>query len=344
MKRKENPEQFNASNERNKYKYRIHVKCAWKKDEKTIIAELKYLREYEIFSSFGGFENFDNMKANKYIDYLFDCGYSASYANDALRTLRVFLTWLAKQKGYRSKIEFNDIDYLNLSNNQKRASRAPEHKRSYTYDQIIQTIRKMPSDTMIQRRNKALISTNAACSLRVSELRTIKLKNLIQEDGKCFIHVNAKDIKSKFAKSRYADFVQLPQDIFDNILNWKKELVQKYGFGDKDLFFPKIPNNFNQLNLLESNITKEEIKSCCQIREIFRTAFETADLEYINPHNFRHTRAKFSEKQSPRYLNAISKSLGHKTVGVTLSSYSDLSVDEQREIIAEVKIPSDSHH
>lgn len=294
MKKKEKQDHFNPANERIKYKYRIHVKRALKKDEKTIIAELKYLREYEIFSLFVGFEKYDSTQADKYINYLFDQDYSLSYINDALRTLKVFLGWLERQKGYRSKVNYNDIDYLNITNNQRRASKATEHKKSYSFDQIVKTIRQMPSRTMLERRNKAIISANALCSLRISELRTIKLKNLIEEEGKCFIHINPKDIDSKFAKARYADCVALPQDIFDNLINWKNELIAKFGFTGKDPLFPKIPSNFNQFNLLESTITKEEIKSGSQMRDIFKTAFVSAGLEYINPHNFRHTRTKFA--------------------------------------------------
>jgi integrase/recombinase XerD len=338
MKIKEKREQFNPKNERIKYQYRIHIKRAIKKDDKTIIAELKYLREYELFSCFADFETFNSTKANKYIDYLFDQDYSLSYINDALRTLKVFLTWLERQKGYRSKLNYNDIDYLNITNNQRRAAKATEHKKSYSFDQIVKTIRQMPDKAMIERRNKAIISANALCSLRISELRTIKLKNLIEEEGKCFIHINPKDIDSKFAKARYADCIALPQDIFDNLINWKSELVAKFQFTSKDPLFPKIPNNFNQLNLLESTMTKEEIKSGSQMRDIFKNAFEKAGLEYINPHNFRHTRARFASKQSPQYLNATRQSLGHKNIDTTFNSYGELSTYEQREVIYVVKV------
>ena len=340
MKKKEKQDQFNASNERIKYKYRIHVKRALKKDEKTIIAELKYLREFEIFSLFVGFEKYDSTQADKYVNYLFDQEYSLSYINDALRSLKVFLTWLERQKGYRSKINYNDIDYLNISNSQRKIAKATEHKRSYSFEQIINTIRQIPSETMIQRRNKAIISTNALCSLRVSELRTIKLKNLIEEDGQCFIHINPKDIASKTAKTRYADFAGLPQDIFDNVINWKNELT-KLGFINKDPLFPKIPSNFNQFNLLESSITKDEIKSSSQMRDIFKNTFQSAGLEYINPHNFRHTRTRFAMKQSPEYLNATRQSLGHKNIDTSFNSYGELSIYEQRKIIGNVTIAKD---
>lgn len=340
MKIKEKRDQFNPKNERIKYQFRVHTKRSVKKDEKTIIAELKYLREYELFDNFADFATYNNTKADKYINYLFDQDYSLSYINDALRTLKVFLSWLERQKGFRSKINYNDIDYLNITNNQRRAAKATEHKRSYSFDQIIKTIRQIPETTIIERRNKAIISANALCSLRISELRTIKLKNLIEEDGKCFIHINPKDIDAKFAKARYADCVQLPQDIFDNLINWRGELI-KLGFTSKDPLFPKIPSNFNQLNLLESVMTKEEIKSSSQMRDIFKQAFQKVGLEYINPHNFRHTRARFASKQSPEYLNATRQALGQKNIDTTLGSYGELSIYEQREVISSIKISND---
>ena len=85
-------------------------------------------------------------------------------------------------------------------------------------------------------------------------------------------------------------------------------------------------------------MTKEEIKSGSQMRDIFKNAFVSAGFEYINPHNFRHTRARFASKQSPQYLNATRQCLGQKNIDTTLNSYGELSMYEQRESIASVKI------
>ena len=79
MKIKEKREQSNPKNERIKYQFRIHTKRAIKKDEKTIIAELKYLREYELFDNFADFETYNSTKADQYVNYLFDQDYSLSY-------------------------------------------------------------------------------------------------------------------------------------------------------------------------------------------------------------------------------------------------------------------------
>ena len=180
MKIKEKQDQFKPENERIKYKYRIHVRRAFKKDEATICESLKHVRDYEIFTNFADFKTFNNFIADKYINHLFDKELSASYINDNIRILKEFLRWLERQKGYRSKINYNDIDYLNISNNQKRTAKATEYKKAYTFKQIIKTIRLMPETTTIQRRDKAIISLNAHCGLRVSELRTVKIRNLIE--------------------------------------------------------------------------------------------------------------------------------------------------------------------
>lgn len=330
---KEKQDQFNPENERVKYKYRIHIKRALKKDEKTIFETLKHIRDYEIFDDFSSFKTFNNAIANKYIDHLFNKQLSLSYINDNIRYLKEFLRWLERQKGYRSKINYNDIDYLNISNNQKRTAKATEYKKAYTYNQILKTIRQMPNATQIQKRNKAIISLNALCGLRISELRTVKIKNLIQEEGKYFIYVNPKDMQVKFAKSRNANFMPLPQDIIDNVINWKNYLL-KQGFKEKDPLFPIIPNNFNQYNLLESNIKPQEIKSNTTMLNIFKKAFTTAGFEYINPHNFRHTIVRFAEKRTPEFLNAVRQSLGHKSINTTLQSYGELSEYEQRNRIS----------
>ena len=106
MKIKEKREQFNPKNERIKYQFRIHTKRAIKKEGETIIAELKYLREYELFSCFANFETYNSTKADKYINYLFDQDYSLSYINDALNLEGFFnLAGKAKRLPIQNKLQ-----------------------------------------------------------------------------------------------------------------------------------------------------------------------------------------------------------------------------------------------
>lgn len=327
---------FNPKNERMKYKYRVHLKRIGRKDDKTMIEELKHLRGYEVYKDFQDFAGFNEEVADKYINYLLRDDFSLSYINDNLRVLRAFLNWLRNQRGYKSKISYNHIEYLGLTNNQRKTAKAPEYKKAYKYQQILTVIRNMPERTLIERRNKAILSLQALCCMRVSELRTIKIKNIIEEDGCYFVYANPKDMQIKYAKLRQANFLPLPDDIKQNIISWRDYLIGQ-GFKENAPLFPQIPATFNQHNLLETHLTMNEIKSDTTFRDIFRRAFEAAGIAYINPHSFRHTLARFAEKQSPEFLNAVRQSLGHSSIDTTLDSYGRLSNQEQTRRFNETK-------
>ncbi len=335
IKKDKKPDQYNPINERIKYKYRQHLRRIGQKDEKTVLAALKHIRDFEIFMDFAGFEKFNDHVADKYIQGMFKANLSLSYITDNIRALKDFLNWLERQRGYRSKISYNHIDYLNISRNQRNTAKATEYQKAYKFEQIIQTIRQMPNKTEKDKRDRAIISLQALCSLRISELRTVKIKSLIEEDGQYFIYVCPKNMSVKFAKTRHAVFVPLPDDIIANVIQWR-DYIRSLGFKDVDPLFPKIDNHFGRTNLLEQTIKKEEIKSNTTIRNIFRKAFETAGFEYIKPHSFRKTLARYAETQSPALLNAVRQNLGHSSIDTTLSSYGQLSMAEQRKIISGV--------
>lgn len=335
--KEDNHNRRNPVNERAKYKYRIHLKRIGRKDDKSIIAALKHIRDYEIFTGFGSFASYNDTVADKYINSLFDRELSLSYIDDNIRMLKEFLRWLERQKGYRSKINYNHIDHLNISDNQRKTAKATAYKRSHKYPEILATIRLMLDTTIIQKRNKAMLSLQALCGLRVSELRTVKIQNLIQEDGVYFIYVNPKDMSVKFAKTRHANFMPLPEDILKNVLNWRDYLLN-HGFTGKAPLFPQIPNQFNQSNLLETSLTHNEIKSNTTIRDVFETAFIAAGYEYLRVHSFRHTIIRFAGKQPPEFLNAVRQSLGHSSIDTTCQSYGELSEYEQRNRISNAKL------
>lgn len=331
------PDRYNAKNERMKYAYRKHLSRIGRKDEKTIVGALRHIRDFELFIDFTGFEVFNDHVADKYIQNLFRLKLSLSYIVDNIRTLKEFLSWLERQRGYRSKINFNHLDYLNISQNQQKEAKAMEYQKTYKYEQIIDVIRKMPKATDKDKRNKSLISLQALCTLRISELRTVKIKNLIEEDGQYFIHVCPKSMSVKFAKTRQVIFISLPDDIIANVIEWRNYLLL-LGFRDGDPLFPKIDNRFGATNLLEQSIRKEEIRSDTVIRDVFKSAFENAGLAYINPHSFRKTLARYAQTQSPAFLNAVRQNLGHSSIDTTLNSYGQLSLPEQRRIIGENSI------
>ena len=330
------PSQFNATNERTKVKYRTHIRRIGQKDEKTILANLKHIRDFEIFINFAGFEKFNADIADKYIQGMFSIELSLSYITDNIRALKDFLNWLERQRGYRSKINYNHIEYLNISRNQRKKAKSMEYQKAYTYEQIIKAIRLMPERTIKDKRNKAIVSLQALCTLRISELRTVKISSLIKEDDTWFIHVSPKNMQTKFAKTRQCVFVSLPDDIKANVINWR-DYLKLIGFRDGDPLFPAIDNRFNQQNLLEANIANNAIKSDTTLRNVFKACFTNAGMDYINPHSFRKTLARFAQTKSPAFLNAVRQNLGHSSIDPTLNSYGQLSHYDQRRIITEIE-------
>ena len=329
-------DKYHPANERMKYKYRVHLRRALKRDDKTITATLKHIREYEIYMNFVGFEKFNDHIADKFIMHMTSNDLPLSFINDNIRALRDFLKWLERQRGYKSKINYNHIDYLNLSNNQRNTAKASEYKQSYKIEQILKAIRAMPTITDKDKRDRAIISLQAHCALRVGELRAVKIKNIIEEDGRYFVYVSPKDMGVKFAKTRHAYFLPLPQDITDNVISWRDHIIS-LGFNTNDPLFPKIDSRFGKNNLLEKTVIREGIKSNTTIRDIFKKAFTDAGYEYIRPHSFRHTWARHAESISPAFLNTVRQCLGHDSIDTTLNSYGQSSLADQRSVIAGIE-------
>jgi integrase len=71
------------------------------------------------------------------------------------------------------------------------------------------------------------------------------------------------------------------------------------------------------------------------IREIFRRAFSAAGLPYYNPHSFRDmlVHHAMTLDLTPEQMKAWSQNLGHADVLTTLTSYGQVPVHRQGELI-----------
>lgn len=325
---------FNPKNERIKYQYTLFLSKAKGRDNKTCMAILKHLREFEVLNDFKNFEILSEHLISNYINCLVEKGVGLSYIDHNLKAIKDFYSWLERQKGYKSKFNYNLLAYFRLTDNQRKEARAENYQESYGLEEIFATIKAMPFETILERRNRAFISLQALCGLRISELRTVKLKNLIfnKPSGNYMIYVSPKDMEVKFAKIRHAFFMPFPEEIKDIVIKWKAEL-EALGFKDKDPLFPIIPSQFNQINLLEPEVKKAEIKSNTTIIDIFKRAFQAQGLPYYRPHSFRHTISRYAETQSPQFFNAVSQSLGHSSITTTFQSYGNLTPAEIGRII-----------
>ncbi len=71
------------------------------------------------------------------------------------------------------------------------------------------------------------------------------------------------------------------------------------------------------------------------IRKIFKGAFESAALPYFTPHRVRNTVVEYAYLtcRTPEEFKAFSQNLGHESVVTTLSSYGQIPLARQRELI-----------
>jgi len=279
---------FNSKNERLKYAYRMYLSGIKHKDKKTWLDALKHIRYYEVARGFQNFVPISDKYINDYVNKLNTSGKSLSYMRQNLKALVDFYTWLERQKGYRGRINLDKIEMFGLTNNQRKTASSTECKESYLMDDVFRAIRAMPAKTYIDHRNRAIISLQALCGMRIGELRTVKLKNLKYDNiaENWFIFVFPKNMAVKFAKTRHAYFMPWDDDIRDNVLRWA-ETLRGLGWTDNAPLFPSLYDNFGQSDLLQMVHTPSEIKSNTTILNLFRKIFTNAGLPYYRPHSFR---------------------------------------------------------
>ncbi len=313
---------MNATNERMKFNYRVCLARVDGRDKKTWLQTVRHITDFEKFTGYKDFQKITQSTIHDYIEKMLIKGTSLSFADHNIKALQKFYEWLSIQRGYRSKIEPNLPRYFQLSASQRKTARAPSYRTSYELDEVRQVIDNMPETTITEQRNKAIVSLQALCGLRISELRTIKMRNFIydKDTERHFVYVDPKDMSVKFAKTRQAFIMPFNHEWLDNVLRWQDRL-KKLGWGDKDPLFPIIPNQFNQLNILEPNIKKVAIRGNNAILKVFRDAFTATGLPYYPPHTFRHMIARWAETKSPEIFNAVRQSLGHSNIKTTFESY-----------------------
>ncbi len=72
--------------------------------------------------------------------------------------LKRFFQWLAWQPGYKSRLQYFDAAYFNLSDKDTRIATTQREQKVPTLEQIKHVINVMPANTDIERRNRSLFA------------------------------------------------------------------------------------------------------------------------------------------------------------------------------------------
>ncbi len=331
----------NAVNERVKRDYFRYLREAMGRDEATIDAVARSVARFEESTGARDFKRFHREQAVAFKSKLSTAVNSRSgkvlskaTVLDMLRDLRAFFLWLAREPGFRSSIAYADADYFNLPEKDVAVARARRETRAPTLDQVRQVLGQMPSGSPLERRDRALFAFAMVTGARAGALASFRLGHVDIAGG--FVEQDARLVRTKAAKTFRTYFMPVDADAIAIVAAWVAELRRDHLWGPDDPLFPATDiglaadGAFTPVGLSRLSWGSSE-----PVREIFKRAFATAGLPYYNPHSLRTTlvRHAMGLGLSPEAMKAWSQNLGHSDVLTTFTSYGNVPVHRQGELI-----------
>ena len=331
----------NAVNERVKHGYFTYLKEAKRNGEQSLDAVAKALARFEDYNKMKDFKAFHFQQAIAFKNHLAELralrsGEKLSKAtlHATLAHLKRFFQWLAGQPGYKSKFQYSDAEYFNLSENDVRVATARREQKAPTLDQIKHVIKAMPAETEIDRRDRALVAFTLLTGARDSAIASMKLKH-IDLIASC-VYQDAREVQTKCRKTFTTYFFPVGNEVRVIVEEWVTYLREVKLRGNDDPLFPAtLIENGTARQFEVSGIGRKCWSNATPIRNIFREAFGRSGLPYFNPHSFRNTLVSLGEAicQSPEHFKAWSQNLGHEQVLTTFLSYGEVGSRRQGEII-----------
>jgi len=264
-------------------------------------AVAKALDRFEVYTKHRDFKNFHFEQAIAFKKHLAEqrnqrTGDKLSKATlySTLSNLKRFFQWLSEQPGYKSRLQYCNADYFNLSDKEMRVATTRREQKAPTLEQIKHVISNMPGDTEIERRNRALIAFTLLTGARDSAIASMKLKHVDLSTGS--VHQDAREVKTKFGKTFTTYFFPVGDGIREIVTDWVTYLREEKLWGNDDPLFPSTrialgaSRQFGAVGLARKNWSNPT-----PIRTIFREAFEGVGLPYFNPHSFRNTLVQLGE-------------------------------------------------
>jgi integrase len=340
----------NPRNERIKHVYFDHLKEASGRSEATVDAVAKALDRFEADTKYLDFSRFHPNKAKAFKRRLAEqrgqrSGQALSKATQysTLTNLKRFFVWLADQPGYKSRIQYSDAEYFNLSEKDTRIATASRDRAGPTVEQVNHVISTMPANSEIERRNRTLVAFTLLTGARDSAIASMKIKHVDLAADK--VIQDARDVDTKNSKTFTTFFFPVGDEIRAIVADWVKYLRTHKLWGNDDPLFPATRVVVSEKRHFEAaGVERKHWSTASPIREIFRKAFTRADLPYFNPHSFRKTLAQHGERlcKTPEQFKAWSQNLGHEKVMTTLLSYGEVAVARQGQIFDELAKPQNS--
>ena len=192
----------------------------------------------------------------------------------------------------------------------------------------------MPSESVIQRRDRALLSFILLTGCRDKAAVSVKLKHVALKDR--VVYLDAREVETKFAKTITTYFFPVGDEPLNHLVDWIGELVSEHAWGPDEPLFPatRVVVGENAL-FTPAGIERRHWSNADPVRRIFKSAFARARLPYFNPHSLRNTLARLGQERcrTPEEMKAWSQNLGHEQMMTTFTSYGRVEDYRQGEII-----------
>lgn len=219
----------NANNERIKRQYFTYLKEAKRHSEPTVDAVAKAIARFEDYTKRRDFKMFRPEQAVAFKRHLGEqrnqrtaAVLSKATMHSTLGGLKAFFHWLAGQPGYKSRLRYSDAEYFNLSEKDVRVATARRNQVGPTLEQLRHVLNRMPANTAVERRNRALVAFTTLTGARDGAIASFKLKH-VDLKANC-VHQDARDVKTKFSKTFTTYFFPVGNEFREVLDSWIIEL------------------------------------------------------------------------------------------------------------------------
>ena len=330
------------NNLRIKRKYLVWLKDARGLSEASIDKAASAISTYEKFLDGRDFRAFHSERARSFKRRLSSqqnertgAKLSQGSINGVLRELKAFFKWLADQPGYKSKLKHSDADYFSPDRKSENARRNSCWKPRPSPEQVRHLLFQMPTGTVVQRRDRALIAFLFLTGSREGAAITLRVGH-VDLTNSC-VHFDGKTVDTKFGKTYTTAFFPFGTDIEAILRDWIAELKVDHLFSASDPLFPKTnvePGPSRRFEVM--GISREPWSSPSSVAMVFKQAFADAGLPPFSPHRVRDTLAELAKDhcRTPEDYKAWSQNFGHEDVLTTFRSYGSVATGRQIELMA----------
>jgi integrase len=338
---------LNPSNERLKHRYFQWLRDARQMAEKSIEQVAMALDRFEDFTQHRDFKQLRMDQAGPFKKHLAKANgkrsgdkLSKATINSTLYAMRDFVRWLAEQKGFRNRLVATDAEYFNPSRHDEAIARAQRPMKVPELWQIEAVVDAMPTSTIIERRNRAIVALIILTGARDNAVASLRLGDLDLEGQELF--QDSRHVRTKFRKTYSTWFFPVGGNYVDIVTNWVSELAEIRGRDPATPLFPRTETRFGKDGTTpEAHLGSEGWANADPIRKLFKEACKAAGMPDFKPHSLRHMLARIGEQRaaSAEDMKSWSQNLGHENMLTTFTSYGQVPAHRQKEVVLRMTAP-----